>query len=143
MTPHCCIKLLKQDKSFLFITPFLYFLEKICFKNTYITIPKAIRYPKAPSAGIPQIFGDIFVVQMILELIKSAITHNPITTLRTSLLRSLSNSNIDDFFVSPCKFSQVCRFCEEIHLLYRYVPQFVQHIFGFFSCNCYSANSCQ
>ena len=53
--------------------------------NTYITITNASMYPKAPRAGIPSTFGVMSVVHMILELIRSAMTHSPITILRTSL----------------------------------------------------------
>ena len=50
-------------------------------------------YPKAPKAGIPHNFGFISVVQMILELIRSAITHSPITMLRTSRRKSHARSS--------------------------------------------------
>ena len=55
-------------------------------------MPNAIKYPKAPKAGIPNIFGFISVVHIMLELINSAITQSPITMFLTRRLSSLSSS---------------------------------------------------
>lgn len=54
---------------------------------------KAIRYPNAPIAGIPHNLGCILVVQIMLELIRSAITHSPITIFRTNLLSNPESSS--------------------------------------------------
>ena len=70
-----------------------YFPEKKCLINTYKTIIKANTEPKAPNAGIPHSFGFISVVQIMLELIRSAITHSPITIFRTSRRKSHARSS--------------------------------------------------
>ena len=70
-----------------------HFLEKKCLRKTYKTIINANTYPKAPKAGIPHNFGFISVVQIILELIRSAITHSPITIFRTNLLSNPESSS--------------------------------------------------
>ena len=72
-------------------------------KNLYRSIHKAV--------GIPQIFGVIFVVHMILELIRSAITQSPMTTFLTSLRRSLSNSceACRSRLIFVCPFKYPCK----------------------------------
>ena len=75
------------------ISVFYFFPEKKCLINTYKTIIKANTYPKAPNAGIPHSFGFISVVQIMLELIRSAITHSPITMFRTNLLSNPESSS--------------------------------------------------
>ena len=70
-----------------------HFLEKKCLRKTYKTIINANTYPKAPRAGIPHSFGFISVVQIMLELIRSAITHSPITILRISRRKSHARSS--------------------------------------------------
>ena len=66
----------------------------------------ALIYPSAPNAGIPHSFGFISVVQIILELIRSAITHSPITIFRTSLRSSLERSSATwrSRLISVCPF---------------------------------------
>ena len=56
----------------------------------------AIRYPNAPIAGIPHNLGCILVVQIMLELIRSAITHSPITIFRTSLATRKAHPKYED-----------------------------------------------
>ena len=72
----------------------LYFLESRCLINTYVTITNAIMYPNAPRAGIPKIFGVISVVQIMLELIRSAMTHRPITIFLTRRRRRFARSSV-------------------------------------------------
>ena len=71
----------------------------------------ALIYPSAPNAGIPHSFGFISVVQIILELIRSAITHSPITIFRTSLRSSLERSSATwrSRLIFVCPFIQPCR----------------------------------
>ena len=70
-----------------------HFLEKKCLRKTYKTIINANTYPKAPRAGIPQSFGFISVVQIILELISNAITHRPITIFLVTLRSRFDTSS--------------------------------------------------
>ena len=71
-----------------------------------MTMPKAMTYPNAPRAGMPQIFGFISVVQIMLELMSSAMTHRPMTIFWTILLKSLASSG------EACRsrFTFVCPF---------------------------------
>lgn len=43
----------------------------------------AAKYPNAPRAGMPKIFGHISVVQMILAEIRRAASQKPITIFLT------------------------------------------------------------
>ncbi len=67
---------------------------------------KAIIYPKAPKAGIPQILGFISVVHIMLELISSAMTQSHITTFRMSRRKSRSSSGA----AYKSRFTRVCPF---------------------------------
>ena len=58
----------------------------MCLKKTYMIITKAIIYPIAPKVGIPNIWGCILVVHIILELINNAMTHKLMTIFESIFL---------------------------------------------------------
>lgn len=54
---------------------------------------KSKHIAKSPQSRNPHSFGFISVVQIMLELIRSAITHSPITIFRTSRRKSHARSS--------------------------------------------------